>query len=111
MLTLLIIFLSLLGYQHKKSVMFCDCEEDAITLVRLQLWPGSVTRPLVAFHVKLVALAETLLLECHCSLKKICDVLNISKSNMLPMWVCSMYLSYMLYLKHIYNIDFVNSEC
>ena len=76
--------------------MFCNCEDDAITLVKLQLWPGLVTRPLVAFHTKLVALAESLLLECHVSLKKFCDVLNLNKSNMLPVWVClSIYLLYM----------------
>ena len=68
--------------------MFCNWEADALTLVRLQLWPGSVTRLLVAFHTKLVALAENLLLECHVSLKKFCDVLSLNKSNMLPVWVC-----------------------
>ena len=50
-----------------KNQLFCNCEDDAVTLVKLQLWPGSVTRPLVAFHTKLVALAESLLLECHVS--------------------------------------------
>ena len=68
-------------------VLFCPCEEDAVTLVKLQLWPGSATRPQVAFHFKLMMLAEILLLECHVSLKKFCDTLGLKKSNMLPTWV------------------------
>ena len=78
-----------LGRQHQKQILFCDCEEDAVTLVKLKLWPGSTTRPTVAFHFKLMELAETLLLECHVSLRKFCDALGIlTKSSTLPMWVC-----------------------
>jgi hypothetical protein len=78
-----------IGCQHKKKVLFCSCEDDAVTLVKLQLWPGSATRPLVAFHFKLMMLAEVLLLECHVSLKKFCDTLGLNKSNMLPLLVCT----------------------
>ena len=76
------------GHQHNKAILFCCCEDDAVTLLKLQLWPGSITRPLVAFHFKLVMLAESLLLECHVSLKKFCDMLGLNKSTMLPKWVC-----------------------
>ena len=65
------------GHQHKKMVLFCPCEDDAVTLVKLQLWPGSAKRPQVAFHSKLMILAEMLLLECHVSLKKFCDTLGL----------------------------------
>lgn len=75
------------GHQHKKMVLFCPCEDDAVTLVKLQLWPGSAKRPQVAFHSKLMMLAEMLLLECHVSLKKFCDTLGLEKSNILPTWV------------------------
>jgi hypothetical protein len=77
-----------LGRQHHKQILFCHCEEDAVTLVKMSLWPGSATYPTVAFHFKLMELAETLLLECHVSLKKFCDALGIlTKSTMLPKWV------------------------
>ena len=76
-----------IGHQHKKSILFCCCEDDAVTLLKLQLWPESITRPLVAFHFKLVMLAESPLLECHVSLKKFCDMLGLNKSTMLPKWV------------------------
>ena len=77
-----------IGHQHNKAILFCGCEDDAVTLLKLQLWPGSITRPLVAFHFKLVMLAESLLLECHVSLKKFCDMLGLNTSTMLPKWVC-----------------------
>ena len=66
------------GRQHKKSILFCNCEKDAVTLIKLQLCPGSVSRPLVAFHFKLMMLAEWFLLECHVSL--------------LPKWVYYIYI-------------------
>lgn len=78
-----------LGRQHQKQILFCNCEEEAVTLVRLNLWPGSAVRPLVAFHIKLMELAETLLLECHVSLRKFCDAVGImTKNSTLPKWVC-----------------------
>ena len=78
-----------LGRQHQKRILFCNCEEEAVTLVRLNLWPGSAVRPLVAFHIKLMELAEALLLECHVSLRKFCDALGIMTENStLPKWVC-----------------------
>ncbi len=78
----------LIGRQHQKQVLFCDCENDAVTLMRLKLWPGSVTRPVLAFHLKLMELAEILLLECHVSLRKFCNAIGIfSKSLTLPLWV------------------------
>ena len=76
-----------IGYQHKKSILFCSCESDVVTLVKLQLWPGSAVRPLVAFHFKLMSLAERFLLECHVSLKKFCDVLDLGKSSLHTKWV------------------------
>ena len=80
--------LMLKGRQHQKQVLFCDCENDAVTLMRLKLWPGSVTRPDLAFHLKLMELAEILLLQCHVSLRKFCDAIGIfTKSLTLPLWV------------------------
>lgn len=77
-----------IGRQHQKQILFCECEKDSITLIRLKLWPGSATRPSLAFHFKMMELAETLLLECHVSLRKFCDALKIwTKCSSLPLWV------------------------
>ena len=46
------------GNQQLKEVAVCDCESDAVTLVRCQFWPGSPERPSVGFHFKLMDLAE-----------------------------------------------------
>ena len=78
----------LIGRQHQKQVLFCDCENDGVTLIRLKLWPGSTTRPVLAFYFKLMELAEILLLECHVSLRKFCDAIGVlTKSSTLPTWV------------------------
>ncbi|XP_046864699.1 uncharacterized protein LOC124459233 isoform X3 [Xenia sp. Carnegie-2017] len=80
------------GRQHQKQILFCECEKDSITLIRLKLWPGSATRPSLAFHFKMMELAETLLLECHVSLRKFCDALKIwTKCSSLPLWIKNMY--------------------
>ncbi|XP_046863813.1 uncharacterized protein LOC124457641 isoform X3 [Xenia sp. Carnegie-2017] len=80
------------GRQHQKQILFFECEKDSITLIRLKLWPGSATRPSLAFHFKMMELAETLLLECHVSLRKFCDALKIwTKCSSLPLWIKNMY--------------------
>ena len=69
-------------------MLFCDCENDGVTLIRLKLWPGSTTRPVLAFHFKLMELTEILLFECHVSLRKFCDAIGVlTKSSTLPTWV------------------------
>ena len=56
-----------------------------MTLMRLKLWPGSTTRPILAFHFKLIEFAEILLLECHVSLQKFCDAIGeLNKSSTSP---------------------------
>ncbi|XP_028403401.1 uncharacterized protein LOC114526098 [Dendronephthya gigantea] len=79
------------GFQHKKSISFCSCEPDTVTLVKLQLWPGSAVRPLVAFHFKFLLLAEKFLLESHVSLSKFCDTMGLGKSSLHPKWIQSLY--------------------
>ena len=81
-------YIAPLGRQHQKQILFCNCEEDAVTLLKLHLWPGTIKRPVVAFHTKLMELAEALVLECQVSLRKFCDVLGIANpSSILPTWV------------------------
>ena len=97
--------LMLIGRQHQKQVLFCDCENDAVTLMKFKLWPGSVTRPVLAFHLKQMELVEILLLECHVSLRKFCDAIGIlTKSLTLPLWVGTVLFNSTLL--HIYTVGF-----
>ena len=73
-----------IGRQHLKQIIFCKCKSDAATLVRLKLWPGSPAKPKVAFHFKLMDLAETFLLESHVSLHKFCASFEVEYPTMLP---------------------------
>ncbi|XP_028416359.1 uncharacterized protein LOC114540363 [Dendronephthya gigantea] len=80
------------GRQHLKQILFCNCESDVATLVKMQLWPSSAKRPVMAFHYKLMELLEALVMECQVSLQKFCDMLGIiNKSPMLPKWVKNVY--------------------
>ena len=82
------LFIILIERHHQKQILFCDCEDDAVTLVKMHLWPSTVKRPVLAFHVKLIELLEALVIECHISLQKFCDMLNvINRSSLLPKWV------------------------
>ena len=83
----------LVGRQHLKQVEFCQCVSDSATLVKLQLWPGSPTKPKVAFHFNLMDLAEKFLLESHVhvSLHKFCSSIEIEYPDMLPKLVCIYY--------------------
>lgn len=53
-----------LGPPRKLNVCFCQCEPDVITLVRLRYWPGTPSRPGIAFSFSLLDWLQALLLEC-----------------------------------------------
>ena len=63
------------GNQQLKEVAVCDCESDAVTLVRCQFWPGSPERPSVGFHFKLMDLAEKLFLYRQMSVKEFSELI------------------------------------
>ena len=73
--------------QHLKVISFFDCEDDAVTLVRLGLWPGSAVKPTAAFGMKLMDLATQLLLECQVLLLKFWNALASQHSDILPIHV------------------------
>ena len=58
-----------LNLQRALSVTFCECESDALTLMRLRYWPGTPKRPVVAFSFALMDWLEVLLLECQVAVK------------------------------------------
>ncbi|XP_028411851.1 uncharacterized protein LOC114534588 [Dendronephthya gigantea] len=58
----------------------------------MHLWPNSAKRPIVAYHIKLMELAEALVLECQVSLQKFCDMLTVlNKSTLFPKWISPVY--------------------
>ena len=73
------------GRQHLKQVEFCQCISDSATLLKLHLWPGSPTKPKVAFHFNFMDLAEKFLLESHVhvSLHKFISSVEIEYPDML----------------------------
>jgi hypothetical protein len=45
----------------QKSITFCNCEEEAISLTRMGLFPGSPEKPKIAFSILLLEFFEQLL--------------------------------------------------
>lgn len=64
-----------LGRQHKKTVCFCDCEPEPVTLMRHKLWGSTPVRPQHAYHVDILELLLYLQLEGCVSIKSFIDAL------------------------------------
>ncbi|XP_063399129.1 uncharacterized protein LOC134683743, partial [Mytilus trossulus] len=69
------------GRQHIRSLQFCKCEGEAITLIRYRLWPSSTKFPRIAFHFDLLKWFNGLLIECHLSVKGFCEALKAKSSK------------------------------
>ncbi|XP_053401436.1 uncharacterized protein LOC123527517 [Mercenaria mercenaria] len=69
------------GRQHNRTVEFCKCEREAVTLVRYRLWPASTKFPRVAIHFDLLCWLNALLLESHVSVKSFCEAVKVSCSK------------------------------
>lgn len=67
------------GNHHSKRIAFCKCEAPIVTLLRLQLWPGSPERLTTAFHFRLMDMVLDLFIQCQVSLKELCDVLELKR--------------------------------
>lgn len=67
------------GNHHSKRIAFCKCEAPIVTLLRLQLWPGSPERLTRAFHFRLMDMVLDLFIPCQVSLKELCDVLGLKR--------------------------------
>ena len=76
-----------LGRQHLKKIKFCKCQSDAEGLVSMGYWPGTFDKPKVAFDIRLLNLFNQLLMECHCSLDKLCAMLSLWRNPLLPSYV------------------------
>ena len=53
-----------LGTPRKLRISFCHCESDIVTLIRLNYWPATPSRPSIAFSFSLLDWLQALLLEC-----------------------------------------------
>ena len=65
------------GAPRTVSVTFCECEPDALTLMRLHYWPGTPKRPVLAFSFALMDWLELLLLECQVAVKDFATVMEL----------------------------------
>jgi len=65
-----------MGRQHDVLVMFCQCEPEPVTLVRLRLWPSSPKTPRVAFCMGLMEFQRLLFLEAQVSILSFCSTLE-----------------------------------
>lgn len=75
------------GRQHLRTVEFCSCEEEAVTLLQFDLWPSSPKHPRLAFHIELLRWLNGLLLECHVSVKGFCEALKARQPKLYKMLV------------------------
>ncbi|XP_059157024.1 uncharacterized protein LOC131941662 [Physella acuta] len=66
------------GREHIRKIMFCSCEEQPVTLLKLGLWAGSPMIPKVAYHVELFVQMRSLLLEGHVPIKTFCSSLEFN---------------------------------
>lgn len=66
------------GVQHHLMVSFCRCEDEATTLLRMNLWPATPQQPSLAFQFQLLDSYESLLLECQVALRDFVTSLEVN---------------------------------
>jgi len=66
-----------LGISRNLNIQFCKCRSDALTLIALGYWPGTPTRPFVAFSFSFMDWMEALLLECQVSVQDFSSALEV----------------------------------
>lgn len=54
----------ILGTQHQVRVVFCQCESEPVTLLRLNLWAATPSRPTLAFSIDLLLRMKIVMLDC-----------------------------------------------
>lgn len=78
------------GRQHSIPVLFCNCQSDVVTLLKLRLWAASPKRPTVAFHLDLMEWMRIMFLETQTSLRSMCQMLPWLSSPFLQQMVWSL---------------------
>ena len=64
------------GIPRKLRVAFCHCEPDIVTLVQLNYWPATPSRPSIAFSFSLLDWLQALLLECQVPVQNFSNALE-----------------------------------
>ncbi|CAG2209726.1 unnamed protein product [Mytilus edulis] len=104
------------GRQHLRTIQFCSCEDEAVTLLSYNLWPASPKTPHLAFHMDLLRWLNGLLLECHVSVKGFCEALKARQPKLYKMLVTKegkeIYKSLMAetihhFRQYVYQMDYM----
>ncbi|XP_071853693.1 uncharacterized protein [Apostichopus japonicus] len=64
------------GRHHSVPIMFCACKQDICSLISLQLWPATPSRPVVAFTFSLMRWLRIMFLDCHVALQNLCNCIS-----------------------------------
>ena len=69
------------GFLCDCIVEFCGCLPEFLQLLQFGLWGGTPSKPRIAFEIELLQLIHAIQLECHASLKSICQGLYFKNST------------------------------
>ena len=70
-----------LGSLFDLDVQFCSCLPEFVQLLQFGLWGGTPSRPRIAFEIELLEIIHGIQLECHASLKSICQVFELKNAT------------------------------
>ena len=63
------------------NVQFCSCLPEFVQLLQFGLWGGTPSKPRIAFAIDFLELIHAIQMECHASLKGICQAFEVSHSS------------------------------
>ena len=63
----------LIGILCDCNVQFCSCLPEFVQLLQFGLWGGTPSKPRIAFAIDFLELIHAIQMECHASLKGICQ--------------------------------------
>ena len=78
---LLYIISILIGILCDCNVQFCSCLPEFVQLLQFGLWGGTPSKPRIAFAIDFLELIHAIQMECHASLKGICQAFEVSHSS------------------------------
>jgi hypothetical protein len=73
------------GRQHYIVIEFCKCNDLITTLIQFDLWPASPVSPDVAFHIPMLNMMQSLVLECQVAVMKVIDAMILLSTDMFPL--------------------------
>lgn len=73
------------GRQHEVVIEYNEVDGLLPTLIKYDLWPASPVSPDVAFHIPVLNLIKSLVLECQAAVMKVLDALLLLSATLFPM--------------------------